>query len=181
MIAPSLAPNLINMQIAISHAMDEYPKYKDKCARSDYMVVINMREPSYRMRMAVVDLTTGLIQAFHHTSHGSGSSDHSNPAKAVRFSNINDSHMSSLGAMVTAETYTGKHGYSLRLDGLEKGKNDQIRRRAMVVHEADNMTDAYIMANNRCGQSWGCSMVSPAIKNALIATIKGGCFFYVYF
>ena len=66
-------------------------------------------------------------------SHGRNSGQ----LMAESFSNKPESYKSSLGFFKTAETYFGKHGYSLRIDGLEKGINDQARNRAIVIHGAD--------------------------------------------
>ena len=55
---------------------------------------------------------------------------------ATSFSNEYGSYKSSLGFYLTASTYQGKNGYSLILDGLEKGINDRARERAIVVHGA---------------------------------------------
>ncbi len=181
MIIASLATNIANMQIAISEALTVYPKYKSYCSRDDYIVVINMREPSYRKRLALVDLPTNAVTRYHHVAHGIGSSNDDNPALADKFSNQIDTHQTSLGAMVTTNTYHGKHGYSLRLSGLEKGVNDNVGRRCIVFHSAEYMTNDYIMANNRAGQSWGCPAVDPAICNALIQNTQGGCFVYFYY
>lgn len=176
-----LEPNLLSMRNAINVAMTQFQVFEDKCPRKDLIIVVNFREPSYRKRLAIVDVNTGDVLSYHHTSHGSGSADPRNLAKAVRFSNVKDSHMSSLGAMITAGTYIGKHGRSLKLKGLEPGINDKVESRYIVLHSADNMTDGYILANGRCPLSWGCFMLSPAIKDKVIDLVKGGCFLYAFY
>lgn len=186
----SFAPNIKSRDEAINDAYVAYDKYKDHVKLHDRMIVVNMREPSYHKRMYIVKFIDdpskeehciSEIERCHHVAHGEGSSDPLDAAYATSFSNINDSHKSSLGAMVTDDTYHGKHGLSCRLNGLEKGKNDQVRRRSIVVHGAHYVTDKYILRNGRAGQSWGCPAVDINISNEIIALIKGGRFFYVHY
>ena len=51
-------------------------------------------------------------------------------------------HQTSLGLFVTDDTYVGKNGYSLRLDGLDRGVNDRARERAIVMHGAPYVSEA---------------------------------------
>ena len=74
---------------------------------------------------------------------------------ANRFSNKISSHQTSLGFYRTAETYIGKHGFSLRLDGLEFS-NSNARKRAVVIHQADYASANFIKRNGRLGRSYGC-------------------------
>ena len=109
--------------------------------------------------------------------NGQGSGD--NLANA--FSNTPESHQSSIGLFVTAETYIGKHGYSLRLDGLDRGFNDRARERAIVVHGASYVSPAFVKAQGRLGRSWGCPAVSAAVARPLIDAIKGGNLLFAYY
>lgn len=169
-----------SMQKAIKKALSSYAEHKDMCKRDDRMIVVDYSAPSYQKRLHVVDLESKEVISSHHCAHGVGSSG-SNPAYAVKFSDDNMSKMTSLGAMVTAETYHGHHGYSLRLDGLETNVNGQVRRRYIVIHSASYVTDKYILASNRAGQSWGCPALDPAISKKLIQESKEGVFFYAYY
>ena len=115
---------------------------------------------------------------FHElVAHGKGSGDD----RASRFSNREGSLQSSLGLFRTAETYHGRHGYSLRLDGLEPGVNDRARERAVVIHGADYATQAFAARHGRLGRSWGCPAVDPRIHRALIDTIRGGTAVFAYY
>ena len=87
---------------------------------------------------------------------------------------------SSLGLFVTAETYQGRHGYSLRLDGLEEGFNDNARERLIVIHGAGYVT-ADRADDHLVGRSWGCPVVRPKIAKALIDAIKGGSALWIYY
>ena len=83
------------------------------------------------------------------------------------------SNASSLGYYMTAETYTGSHGYSLRLDGLSS-TNSKVRSRAIVVHGADYVEEAAVIQ----GRSWGCPAVAMANRTTVINMIKGGSIIY---
>lgn len=176
-----LEANLSAANEAISAALKAYEKYKSKVPRDDYIIVVNFREPSYRKRLYVYALKENKIIRTHHVSHGVNSSSLKNRAKAVRFGNVKNSKRSSLGAMLTAEIYYGKHGRSMRLDGLEKGINDNVRSRYIVLHSASYVTDGFILTHRRAGQSEGCFVVDPAISNDLIDLIHDGCMIYAFY
>lgn len=104
------------------------------------------------------------------TTHGTGSGPAFGPAES--FSNTPESHQSSRGFYKTGETYTGKYGYSLRLDGLETSVNHKVRPRAIVVHGA-----RYI-GPGQGGRSWGCIAIAMNRKDPVINLIKGGILIY---
>jgi hypothetical protein len=108
-------------------------------------------------------------------AHGRNSGDN----RAVRFSNEPGSLMSSLGVFLTGDTYTGKHGLSLRLQGLEKGVNDNCMERAIVIHPADYVGNR--TREGRIGRSWGCPAVRPEISRRLIETVRGGTLMLAYY
>lgn len=155
-----------------------YLKYYDKVKNHDYLVVVDYRQPSYEKRFYVFSLETGDVIRKHHVAHGNKSSDPSNPAYAKYFGNDVGSRKSSLGALVTAETYYGKHGLSLKLDGLEKGFNDNIRKRYIVIHTAPYVSDSFIKQNGYAGRSDGCLALDKAVYKEVIDMIKGGTFIY---
>ncbi len=164
----------------VKHAMREFSKHSAKCAKLDKIVVIDMTAPSYKKRLWLVRVKDNKVLRQHHVAHGVNSSCKHNRALACRFGNKYGSRMSSKGAMVTAETYWGKWGKSLKLDGLEPGVNDNVRKRAVVMHKSTYVTDPYILRTGRAGQSWGCPAVDPAIWPSLREEIKGGTFVYIY-
>ncbi len=175
-----LEPNEKSMLIAIAEATKEYNKYSDKCKRNDYMVVVDYTQPSYRKRLYVVDIESNEILRIHHCSHGSGSADPKRPEMAIKFSNTPSSYCTSLGSMVTLDTYRGKHGYSCRLQGLED-KNNNVLRRNIVIHGATYVSDVIILKQGYAGRSQGCPAVDTAISNSLIQMINNGCFFFAYY
>ena len=107
-----------------------------------------------------------------HATHGEGSSSSSDAGLAVRFSNTEGSHQSSLGMTIGAEDYVGSNGLSLRLDGLEAGYNDAVRERAIVVHGADYARPEYVDSYGRLGQSWGCPAVDDRISDLVVADLQ---------
>jgi hypothetical protein len=141
------------------------------------LTLIDYSRPSTVPRLWVVDLESGALLFEELVAHGSGSGDD----LATRFSNTLDSRQSSLGLFTTEDTYVGKHGYSLRLQGLESGVNDRARERAIVMHGADYVSAQSIAALGRLGRSWGCPALRPAIVRDVIDRIKGGNVVFAYY
>ena len=108
-------------------------------------------------------------------AHGKNSGD----KYATSFSNRNGSYMSSLGFYLTQETYQGSNGYSLRLNGLEEGINDNARQRAIVVHGA-SYANPSVIKSGRLGRSFGCPALPQALARPIIDTIKGGSVMFIY-
>lgn len=141
------------------------------------LTVIDFSRPSTERRMWVIDLRARELLFEEHVSHGRNSG-HNVPNS---FSNEDGSYKSSLGLFRAGEGYYGKHGYSLRLDGLEKGFNDRARERAIVVHGADYVNPAVAKTQGRLGRSLGCPAVRPAITRQLIDAIKDGGLLFAYY
>ena len=132
--APSLNTNVLNtalsaMQCALSHGAEPAKR----------LAVIDFSLPSSDKRLWIFDLDSKKLVLHDFVAHGNRSGDNF----ATRFSNTNGSHQSSIGLFRTAESYQGKHGYSLRMDGLEPGINDRARERAIVIHPADYVNPAW--------------------------------------
>ena len=147
---------------------------------SPVFTVIDFSKPSSERRLWTVDVDTGALLASHRVSHGIGSNSANDPARATSFSNVEGSNKSSLGLSRTAETYRGKHGYSLRLDGLE-GSNSRMRERAVVVHGASYAEDSFASNNGYLGRSNGCPAIAASRSTAFIDIIKGGTLIFSYF
>jgi L,D-transpeptidase catalytic domain len=156
-------------------AMEGWEKLEDDL-KSPILTVIDFSLPSTEKRLWVIDPAKGLI--LHHTvvAHGRNSGE----LLAKTFSNQPESFQSSLGFYKTAETYQGKHGYSLRLDGLEKGFNDQARNRAIVIHGADYAKEEFAKTTGRLGRSLGCPALPPELSEKVIDLIKDGSLLFIY-
>lgn len=146
------------------------------------MTVIDLELPSHAKRLWVLDMSTGEVLFHEWVAHGMGSprGTGGDLVKVLSFSNREHTRMSSLGLYRTAETYVGRHGRSLRLDGLEPGFNDAARRRAIVVHGADYVSRQQARLG-RMGRSWGCPAVRPEIAQGLIDAISGGSLLWIYY
>jgi hypothetical protein len=133
------------------------------------LTVIDFDLPSTAKRMWIIDIKNQKLLLHSYVAHGRGSGDD----KAIRFSNQAESHQSSLGFYIANETYFGKHGLSLKLDGLDKGMNDLARARAIVVHGADYVSADFINKHGRLGRSHGCPAVPQELNQQVINLIKG--------
>ena len=146
-------------------------------AKPSTLTVIDFSVPSTERRMFVYDLRTRALLFQEHVSHGRNSGANVPTA----FSNQPESFKSSIGLYRTAEGYFGKHGYSLRLDGLEKGFNDRARERAIVIHGADYVNADMAKRQGRLGRSLGCPAVRPEVAAKVIDTVKGGGLVFAYY
>ena len=140
------------------------------------LTLIDFNLPSTEKRMYVLDMAKKEVLFVSYVSHGRNSGEN----YATSFSNRNGSHQSSLGFYRTAGTYQGGNGYSLLLDGLEKGINDQARPRAIVIHGADYCSEAVIRSSGRLGRSFGCPALPKELAKPIINTIKGGSLLFIY-
>jgi len=141
------------------------------------LTVIDFSRPSTDVRMWVYDLRARKLLFEEHVAHGRNSGFN----LPTKFSNQPDSNMSSLGLYRASEAYIGKHGYSLRLDGLEAGFNDRARERAIVIHGADYVNEAMAQSQGRLGRSLGCPAVRPQIAHKLIDAVKNGGLVFAYY
>lgn len=166
-----LDPNRIVPEKALREAVVYYHANKSKFPNSNVLSVIDFNQSSTQKRFYVIDLKTGAVWNLH-VSHGKGS-DSNHDGFAEKFSNVPNSNATSLGFYKTAETYQGKHGYSLRLDGLST-TNSKARARAIVIHGATYVQDKAVIQ----GRSWGCPAISMANHKTLINRVKGGSLIY---
>ncbi len=134
----------------------------------DIITVIDFTRPSSEKRMWIIDLKNNKLLLNTYVAHGQGSGEN----LANLFSNIDESHQSSLGFYVTNETYIGKHGLSLRLDGFDKGLNDRARVRDIVIHGAAYVSESFIKQTGRLGRSFGCPAIPLELNDAIITLIK---------
>jgi hypothetical protein len=141
------------------------------------LTVIDYSKPSTEKRLWVFDMRTRAVLYEELVAHGSGTGD----SMATSFSNTPETHKSSLGLFVTEETYVGKNGYSLRLNGLDEGFNDRARERAIVMHGAPYVSEAFALAQGRLGRSWGCPALREAVARELIDRVKDGNLLFVYY
>jgi hypothetical protein len=155
------------MNCAVAHGM----------SRSQHLAVIDYSLPSTEPRLWVFDVLRKRLVFQELVAHGRNSGEN----YARDFSNVNGSLQSSLGLFRTLDTYKGSNGYSLRMDGLEEGINDNALERAIVMHGAPYVDAKLARKQGRVGRSWGCPAVRPGIARNVIDILKGGQFLFSYY
>jgi hypothetical protein len=121
-----------------------------------------------------VDLSSGALLWNLHVAHGRGSILGAEEGVARVFSNVPESHQSSLGVMVSAEPYVGDYGISFQIDGLEEGFNDLVRRRDIVMHPWEGSRPAYVARTGVTQPTWGCPAIDPDEAAAYVERLSGG-------
>jgi hypothetical protein len=154
----------------LKKSYDYYVANLKKIKNKRYVGIINFKEHNSRERLFLVDMESGLVEKYL-VAHGKNS-DPKFTGFATEFSNTIDSWKSSLGFYLTAETYEGQHGYSLRLDGLSS-TNSNARERAIVMHGAD-----YVQPGTKIGRSFGCPAVEIRYHQQVINLLKEGALLY---
>lgn len=140
------------------------------------ITIIDFSSESTDKRFFVFDVKNKQIIKNTWVAHGIQSGEN----YAESFSNKHSSNKSSLGLYVTRETYEGKHGYSLRLDGMTEGLNDNARERAIVIHGADYVSRYFIEETGRLGRSFGCPALPSDEAKEIIELIKEGSCLFIY-
>ena len=146
-------------------------------ANPSTLTVIDYSKPSTEKRLWVFDLRSREMVYQELVAHGQGSGGN----VPTFFSNDPETHSTSLGLFVTADTYVGKNGYSLRLDGLDRGFNDNARERAIVMHGAPYVSAEFAQAQGRLGRSWGCPALPATVARDVIDRVKGGGLIFAYY
>lgn len=159
---------------AFRQALAGYKTYGSN--ENSLLALIDFTKPSTEQRFCVVDLAEKKVLFTSHVAHGRNSGGN----YATSFSNQPGSYKSSLGFFRTGGTYYGKNGYSLLLDGLEKGVNDKARERAIVMHGAPYADPNVLQHQDRLGRSLGCPALPPDVSRKVIDTIKEGALLYIY-
>ena len=146
--------------------------------RTHLLTIIDYSLPASERRLWVIDADRLRVLFRELVAHGRGSATDGDPERAVRFGNDPSSHRSSLGTFLTGETYTGSHGHSLELVGLDPGVNDRAAERRIVIHPAAYVSMAHRARWGQIGRSWGCPALDPAVASAVIDTIQDGSVVY---
>lgn len=144
--------------------------------KRDILTLVDFSLSSNAKRMWIIDLSSNVILLQTLVAHGKNTGDEF----ANNFSNRPESFKSSLGFYATGEVYNGKHGISLKLDGLERGVNDFARKRAVVLHGADYVSESFIKNHKRLGRSQGCPAVPLEFASEIISMIKDQSCLFIY-
>ena len=170
--APTANPQVLRLAVAAMH-----------CAVSSGMpgaqrlAVIDYSLPSTRRRLWIFDLADQRLLMRELVAHGRNSGGNF----AKHFSDRLGSLESSLGLYRTLGTYQGDNGYSLRLQGLDEGFNNNALQRAIVIHGAPYVSEAFAQREGRLGRSWGCPAVSRRVAQRVINSLKGGQYVFAYY
>ena len=154
----------------LSKALNYFDTHQSTIKNKKIIGVIDFKQHNSKERFYIIDMETGNVEKYL-VAHGKNS-DPDYDGFATIFSNDPGSEMSSVGIYMTAETYDGSHGYSLRLDGLSI-TNSNARLREIVIHPAD-----YVAPGGKIGRSWGCLAVEPRYSVQIIDQIKDGAVIY---
>lgn len=172
-LAPDANPDVLElaasaMTCAVSNGM----------APATRLAVIDYSRPSIQPRLWVFDTRNeGRLLYRELVAHGKNTGDN----MARNFSNTEGSLQTSIGLFRTMDTYDGGNGYSMRMDGLEPGFNDQALKRYIVMHGAPYVNEGTAKKLGRLGRSWGCPAVREGVAREIIDTLKGGQLVFSYY
>ncbi len=169
--APTLNENVLDK--ALNALACAAPERKPQAR----LAVIDYSLPSTQRRMWVFDLDKGELLFHELVAHGRASGN----KFSTSFSNTPGSHQSSIGLFKTRQTYSGRNGYSLRMQGLEPAFNDRAHDRAIVIHGASYVSEDFIQRTGRIGRSHGCPAVAADKARPLIDTIKDGHYLFSWY
>ncbi len=172
-----LAPDANVQVLALAMQARECAAASMGQAPAPRLAVIDYSLPSTKPRLWVFDLAANKLLFREVVAHGQGTGEN----MARNFSNRDGSHQTSLGLFRTADTYSGKNGYSLRMQGLEPGTNDAAMSRAIVMHGAPYVNTQLAKAKGRLGRSWGCPAVRPEVAKQVIDSLKNGQMIFSYY
>jgi hypothetical protein len=163
---------------AFSYAMKgfNYLVEKGRLAKDNIISIVDFSQPSSHKRLFVIDLNDLRVLYNTYVAHGVNSGRE----YASQFSNKPESNKSSLGFYETKGTYLGGNGYSLRLEGLEKGINDNANKRDIVIHGAGYVDESLIRSQGYIGRSWGCPALPEKLHKPIIDKIKNGSCLFIY-
>jgi hypothetical protein len=171
------APGLDAKVLGLAMRASSCARRKGAIPESDLLTVIDYSRPSTEPRLYVLDLANGEVLHRELVAHGK----HSGANRTRFFSNEPNSRRTSIGLFVTRDTYVGRHGRSLRLDGLEPGVNDRALERAIVMHGASYVGPRFIAKHGRLGRSWGCPALAPEVAQRVIDVIRDGTPVFAYY
>ncbi|MGK2863672.1 MAG: murein L,D-transpeptidase catalytic domain family protein [Chitinophagaceae bacterium] len=147
-----------------------------KLDNQSVLSIVDFSQASDKKRLYVLDMENYKVLYNTWVAHGKNSGKE----WASDFSNKPSSYKSSPGFYITGLTYNGSNGYSLKLDGIESGINDNAFQRAIVMHGADYVNESFINSRGYIGRSQGCPAVPVKEARPIINTIKNGACLYIH-
>lgn len=166
-------PGNIVPEVPLRRALAYYDVYYNQIRNKNYVTVVDFTKKNTQKRMFLIDMKTGKVSTYL-VAHGKGS-DPSHTGMATKFSNTAGSNMSSLGLYVTGSQYSGAHGKSLRLNGMESTNSNALSR-AIVIHGAWYVDPQY----SPIGRSNGCPAVEERYISSIVDRLKDGSVYYIW-
>jgi hypothetical protein len=151
-------------------------KAKGKLSNDRILSIVDMSLPSGKKRLFIIDVKNYKLLFVTYVAHGKNTG----LDKSLYFSNEPESNKTSVGFYTTLGTYSGQHGYSMRLQGQEIGFNNNALERDIVVHSADYVNESVVRSQGYVGRSLGCPALSQQIYKPIIDKIKNGTCLFVY-
>lgn len=169
--APVVAPGVSSaiLQRALA-ALDRH-----SIPNRDLIAIADFSQPSRTPRFHLVDIAGGRVST-HLVAHGRGS-DPAHTGWLQRFSNKPRSNATSAGAYRTDGVYSGAHGRSIRLTGLD-ATNDNALSRAIVVHSAWYVSPEMARKHGMLGRSEGCFAVASTSLPEVVERLGAGHLIY---
>ena len=164
---------------AFQNAWIGYYKLKKKglLKKTSVLTICDFSQSSSNQRMYVIDVRNRRVLYRTYVAHGINSGEE----YANSFSNKMESCKSSLGFYITSRTYSGVNGYSLRIDGVDKGFNDNARKRAIVIHGANYVSMRVVHKYGTMGTTFGCPAIPTEMTTQIIPVVKNGSCFFIYY
>ena len=148
-----------------------------KLQNPNIVTIADYSQSSNKKRLYVIDLKNRKLLFNTYVAHGRNTGGEF----AQSFSNVEGSYKTSLGFYVTEHPIIGSHtGFSLLIDGVEKGFNDHALQRAIIIHAAEYATENFIKKYGRLGRSYGCPSLPPEMNKPIIDAIQGGTCLFLY-
>jgi len=168
-----LARNVFNLALKGLKRLES----NGKLLNSNIVSIADYSQSSNKKRFYVIDLKNKKLLFNTYVAHGRNTG----AEFAKYFSNDEGSFKSSLGFYVTDRPINGSHtGFSLMINGVEKGFNDHAVKRAIIIHAAYYATENFIKKYGRLGRSQGCPALPPDLNKPIIESIKGGTCLFIY-
>ena len=164
---------------AFEYAWTGYYKLKKKglLRRTGILSICDFSQSSSNQRLYVIDVRNRRMLYRTYVAHGINSGEEF----ANSFSNKMESCKSSLGFYITTQTYTGMNGLSLRIEGVDKGFNDNASRRSIVIHGASYVSLRILHKYGVMGTTFGCPAIPDEMSSQIIPVVKNGSCFFIYY
>jgi hypothetical protein len=164
---------------AFEYAWTGFYKLRKKgfLRKTNILSICDFSQSSSNQRLYVIDVRNRRMLYRTFVAHGINSGEE----YAGSFSNKMESCKSSLGFYITTGTYSGINGLSLRINGVDKGFNDNARARAIVIHGAGYVSQRILNKYGVMGTTFGCPAIPTEMTNQIIPVVKNGTCWFIYY